>query len=58
MAVTTRRQYLGSGAALGVGLLAAACDVVGSLGGEVAPDATQETRPAIAKPPGVPNQTK
>ena len=51
MAVMTRRQYLGFGAALGVGLLAAACDVFGS-GGEVAPDATQEARPAIAKPPG------
>ena len=58
MAAMTRRQYLGGSAALGAGLLAAACDVVGSAGGEVAPDATQETRPAIAKPPGVPNQTK
>ena len=58
MAAMTRRQYLGGSAALGAGLLAAACDVVGSAGGDVAPDATQETRPAIAKPPGVPNQTK
>ena len=58
MAVMTRRQCLGGGAALGAGLLAAACDVVGSRGGEVVPDAPQETRPAIAKPPGVPNQTK
>ncbi len=58
MAVTTRRQCLGSGAALGAGLLAAACDVVGSLGGEAAPEPTQAPRPAIAKPPGLPNQTK
>ena len=58
MALTTRRQYLGGGTALGAGLLAAACDVVGSAGGEVAPDATQETRPAIAKPPGLPRQTQ
>ncbi len=60
MAVMTRRQYLGIGAALGVGLLAAACDVVGGAGGEVAPDATQETRPAIAKRPGpdLPRQTQ
>ena len=57
MAVMTRRQYLGGGAALGAGLLAAACDVL-DRGGEIVPDATQETRPAIAKPPGVPNQTK
>ena len=60
MAVTTRRQCLGGGTALGAGLLAAACDVVGGAGGEVAPDATQETRPAIAKPPGsgLPRQTQ
>ncbi len=57
MPVTTRRQYLSGGAALGAGLLAAACDVFGS-GGEVAPDATQETRPSVARRPGVPNQTK
>ena len=60
MALTTRRQCLGGGTALGAGLLAAACDVVGGAGGEVAPDATQETRPAIAKPPGsgLPRQTQ
>ena len=29
MAVMTRRQCLGGGTALGAGLLAAACDVVG-----------------------------
>ena len=57
MPVTTRRQYLSGGAALGAGLLAAACDVFGS-GGEVAPDATQEARPSVARRPGVPNQTK
>ena len=58
MAAMTRRQYLGSGATLGAGLLAAACDLVGSTGGAVAPDAPQESQPAIAKPPGVPSQTK
>ena len=60
MAAITRRQHLGIGAALGAGLLAAACDVLASTGGEVAPDATQETRPAIAKPPGpdLPSQTQ
>ena len=58
MAAMTRRQYLGGSVALGAGMLAAACDVVGSAGGDVAPDATQEARPAIAKSPGVPNQTK
>ena len=60
MATMTRRQYLGIGTALGAGLLAAACDVMGGTSGEVAPDATQETRPAIAKPPGsdLPRQTQ
>ena len=58
MAVMTRRRCLGSGAALGAGLLAAACNIPGSTGAEVAPDATQETRPAVARRPGVPNRTK
>ncbi len=60
MAAMTRRQHLGVGAALGASLLAAACDIAGSTGGEVASDATQETRPAIAKPPGqgLPRQTQ
>ena len=52
MAAITRRQYLRGSIAIGAGLLAAACDIAGSTGGEVAPDATQETRPAVAKPPG------
>ena len=57
MALTTRRQCLGGGTALGAGLLAAACDVVGSAGGEVAPDATQD-RPVVAGRPGLPRQTQ
>ncbi len=60
MAALTRRQYLAGGAAIGAGLLAVACDMTGGAGGEVAPDTTQETRPAIAKPPGsdLPRQTQ
>ena len=59
MAVMTRRQCLVV-AALGAGLLAAACDMAERTGGDVAPDATQESRPAIAKPPGsdLPRQTQ
>ncbi len=38
--------------------MAAACDVLASTDGESAPDATQKPRPAVAKPPGVPNRTK
>ena len=57
MAKRSRRQYLGGGAR--GALLAAACDVVGGAGGEVA-GAIQESRPAIAKPPGpdLPRQTQ
>ena len=58
MVAMTRRRCLGGGAALGAGFLAAACDMAESTGGEVVPDATQGTRPAIVKPPGVPNRTK
>ncbi len=60
MAAMTRRQHLAVGAAIGAGLLAAACDMGERTGGEVAPDATRETRPAIAKPPApdLPRQTQ
>ena len=60
MAATTRRQYLAGGTTIGAGLLVAACDIAGSTGGEVAPDAIQESRLAIAKPPGsdLPRQTQ
>ncbi len=58
MAVTTRRQYLGIGAVLGTGLLAAACDIVP----EGAPQDSQETqgRPAVPKrpSPALPRQTQ
>ncbi len=40
MAVTTRRQYLGIGAALGAGLLAAACDLSLPLPGQATPKST------------------
>ncbi len=55
MAVMTRREYLGIGAALGVGLLAAACDLVPA----GAPQAPQGG-PVVPKRPdaGLPRQTQ
>ncbi len=58
MAVMTRRQYLGiGGAALGAGLLAAACDIVPA--GAPSEDAPQEQPPAPKRPDaGLPSQTQ
>ena len=58
MAVTTRRQYLGIGAALGAGLLAAACDIVPA-GAPQAPQDSQDRPVAPKRPgPGLPRQTQ
>ena len=58
MAVTTRRQYLGIGAALGAGLLAAACDIVPA-GAPQAPQEAQDRPVAPKRPdPGLPRQTQ
>ena len=58
MAVRTRRQYLGIGAALGAGLLAAACDIVPA-GTPQAPQEAQDRPVAPKRPdPGLPRQTQ
>lgn len=58
MAAMTRRQHLGIGAALGAGLLAAACDIVPA-GAPQAPQEAQDRRVAPKRPaPGLPRQTQ
>ena len=57
MAVTTRRQYLGIGAVLGAGLVAAACDIVPA--GAPSEDTPQEQPVAPKRPdPGLPRQSQ
>ncbi len=58
MTATTRRDYLGIGAALGAGLLAAACDIAPA-GAPQDPQDSQD-RPAVPKrpDPGLPRQTQ
>ena len=58
MAAMTRRQHLGIGAALGAGLLAAACDIVPA-GAPQAPQDSQDRPVAPKRPdPGLPRQTQ
>lgn len=58
MAAMTRRQHLGIGAALGAGLLAAACDIVPA-GVPQAPQDSQDRPVAPKRPdPGLPRQTQ
>ena len=58
MTATTRRDYLGIGAALGAGLLAAACDIAPAGAPQDAQDS--QDRPAVPKrpDPGLPRQTQ